>query len=254
MRNDAINPNGLVGRECVHLQQLRFRKQGGQHVVDFVAFRGSHGCFGSRGRLAPHKLDAMNTPRGRALAQLTSVIEEYRQHADIARLLEALQAMAEATPTDELFDAADAHAAIPEVLGPLMEVVVAREPQHARALVRLASAYWLSGRGPETVGELASRAIAADPSHRGAWHLWALTETEPRSRMTRWLQVTERFPDDDLARANLADNAATVGTAEDDPVALKLAIDTFGALRRTAPHPAQRDALDKAIDALRNRR
>jgi hypothetical protein len=72
--------------------------------------------------------------------------------------------------------------------------------------------------------------------------------------MTRWLQVTERFPDDDLARANLADNAASVGAAEDDPVALRLALDTFGELRARAPHPAQRVALDQAIDALRNRR
>lgn len=195
----------------------------------------------------------MNTPRGRALAQLTSVIEEYRRHADLSALLTALQAFAEQTPTDELFSAADAHAAIPEVLGPLMEVVVARQPNNARALVRLANAYWLSGRGPDVVGELASRAIAADPEHRGAWHLWALTETDPRQRMMRWLQVTERFPADDLARANLADNAATVGTAEDDPVALKLALDTFAALRRTAAHPAQREALDKAIESLQQR-
>lgn len=195
----------------------------------------------------------MNTSRGRALAQLTSVIEEYRRQANLSELLTALADIAERTPTDELFEAADAHAAIPEVLGPLMEVVVDREPTHARALVRLANAYWLTGRGPDVVGELASRAIAADPGHRGAWHLWALTQTEPRARMTRWLQVTERFPDDDLARANLADNAASVGTAEDDPVALKLALDTFAALRATAPHPAQRDALDTAIAALRSR-
>ncbi len=170
------------------------------------------------------------------------------------RLLGALAELAELSPTDELFEAADAHAATPEILGPLMEVVVAREPSHARALVRLANAYWLSGRGPEVVGELASRAIAADPAHRGAWHLWALTETDPRARMTRWLQVTQRFPDDDLARANLADNAASVGTSEDDPVARKLALDTFAELRTTAPHPAQRIALDQAIEALRKRR
>ena len=132
--------------------------------------------------------------------------------------------------------------------------MVEREPGDARALVRLANAYWLTGRGPDVVGELASRAITADPSHRGAWHLWALTETDPRARMTRWLQVTERFPDDDLARANLADNAASVGSSEDDPVALQLAIDTFSQLRKTAPRSAQRAALDQAIEALRSRR
>ncbi len=196
----------------------------------------------------------MTTPRSNALLQLTSIVDEYRQHANVAQLLAALTAFADVHPSAELFAAADAHAAMPEVLGPLMEVVVAREPDNARALVRLANAWWLTGRGPEAVGALASRAIAADPAHRGAWHLWALTETDPRARMTRWLQVTERFPDDDLARANLADNAAAVGAAEDDPVARTLALDTFIALRRTAPHDAQRHALDQAIGALRNHR
>jgi hypothetical protein len=195
----------------------------------------------------------MPTPTGRALARITSVIDEYRRHADVSQLLGALATIAGQTPTDELFEAADAFAEMPEVLGPLMEVVVTREPGHARALVRLGNAYWLSGRGPDVVGVLASRAITADPSHRGAWHLWALTESDPRARMNRWLHVTERFPDDDLARANLADNAVAVGTAEDDPVALRLALDTFAHLRRTATHSAQRDALDKAIAALRSR-
>ncbi len=195
----------------------------------------------------------MSTPRGHTLSRLTVIVESYKGHREVARLLGELNTLAEASSTEELFMAADAHAAIPEVLGPLMEVVVQREPNHARALVRLANAYWLTGRGPEVVGALASRAITADPGHRGAWHLWALTETDPRARMTRWLQVTERFPDDDLARANLADNAASVGAAEDDPAALQLALETFTTLRRTAPHPAQRDAIDRAIEALRGR-
>lgn len=196
----------------------------------------------------------MNMPHSRALSQLASIVDKYRQHGDLSQLLEALAAFAEEAPTGELFAAADAYAGIPEVLGPLMEVVVDREPGHARALVRLANAYWLTGRGPDVVGDLASRALAADPSHRGAWHLWALTETDPRGRMQRWAQVTERFPDDELALANLADNAASVGTTEDDPVALKLALDTFAGLRRTASHPQQVEALDQAITALRNRR
>lgn len=195
----------------------------------------------------------MTLPPSQTLPRLTAIVEEYKGHQNVARLLEALGALAVDSSTEALFDAADAHAAIPEVLGPLMEVVVDREPTNARALVRLANAYWLTGRGPDVVGELASRAITADPAHRGAWHLWALTETDPRARMTRWLQVSERFPDDDLARANLADNAASVGTAEDDPVATQLALDTFAKLRRTAQHPAQREAIDRAMDALRGR-
>jgi hypothetical protein len=196
----------------------------------------------------------MNARPNRTLTRLSSIVEAYKGDGNVPRLLDDLAALADEAPTDELFTAADAHSAMPEVLGPLMEVVVTREPGHVRALVRLANAYWLTGRGPDVVGELASRAITADPSHRGAWHLWALTETDPRARMTRWLQVTERFPDDDLARATLADNAASVGSSEDDPVAIKLAIDTFSQLRKTAPHPAQRAALDQAIEALRARR
>ena len=195
----------------------------------------------------------MNAPHDRAVAQLASIVDEYRQHADVAQLLRALETFSADLPTAELFRAADAHAAMPEVLGPLMEIVVAREPDNARALVRLANAYWLTGRGPDVVGELASRALAADPAHRGAWHLWALTEADPRARMMRWLQVTERFPDDDLAKASLADNAVSVASAEDDPVARRLALDTFSALRQTATHPAQRNALDQAIAALRTR-
>lgn len=196
----------------------------------------------------------MNTSRSLAQAELASIVDAYRQDANLPQLLEALEAFAARASTDELFAAGDAHAGIPEVLGPLMERVIDREPGHARALVRLANAYWLTGRGPDVVGDLASRALAADPSHRGAWHLWALTDTEPRGRMQRWVQVAERFPDDELAKANLADNAASVGTTEDDPVALKLALDTFADLRRTATQPQQVTALDQAITTLRNRR
>ncbi|MBW7932845.1 MAG: hypothetical protein H3C62_04375 [Gemmatimonadaceae bacterium] len=195
----------------------------------------------------------MTKPPGSILPRLTAIVESYKAHHNVGTLLGELQSLADGAPTDELFAAADAHAAIPEVLGPLMEIVVDREPNNARALVRLANAYWLTGRGPEVVGELASRAIAADPTHRGAWHLWALTETNPRARMNRWLQVTQRFADDDLARANLADNATSVGTTEDDPVAITLALETFGELRARAPHAAQRDAIDRAIEALRRR-
>lgn len=195
----------------------------------------------------------MNTPPSKAMAQLGAIVDAYKSQGDLPRLLDALSALSAGTPTDQLYAAADAYAAMPEVLGPLMEVVVDREPTNAPALVRLANAYWLTGRGPDVVGDLASRALTADPLNRGAWHLWALTETDPRGRMQRWLQVTERFPLDELAKANLADNAASVGSTEDDPVALKLALDTFAALRRTARHPQQVEALDQAITALRKR-
>ena len=65
------------------------------------------------------------------------------------------------------------------------------------------------------------------PSNRGAWHLWALTEPVPRERMQRWRQIVERFPEDDLARASLADNATSLASAERDREALQIAIRSY---------------------------
>jgi hypothetical protein len=132
-----------------------------------------------------------------------------------------------------------------------LERAVADRPDDARALVALANAYWLSGHGPEAVGELASRAIAADPENRAGWHLWALSESDPRQRVARWQQVSTRFPTDDLARANVADNAASLAGAEHDYAALGLAIATYEELLATAQHPQQREALEAAIRKLK---
>lgn len=134
---------------------------------------------------------------------------------------------------------------------PGLESAVAESPNDAQKIVALANAYWLTGRGPEAVGELASRAIAADPGNRAAWHLWALSESNPGQRLTRWQQVSERFPNDDLARANVADNAAALAGAEHDHDALDLAIATYEQLLVTAEHREQREALDVAIRNLR---
>jgi hypothetical protein len=117
--------------------------------------------------------------------------------------------------------------------------------------VVLASAYWLHGRGPEVVGALASRAIASDPTNRGAWHLWALTEPSPRNRVQRWEQVVARFPEDQLAAANLADNAASLAGAEQDPAALMLAIHTYERLLAGADSGPQRAAIEGALRTLR---
>ena len=182
---------------------------------------------------------------------LRAAVDDYRAHGSVPRLLEALDALAEGQPPEALAVAVEPFLPIPEVAGPVYERIVAARPTDARALVVLANAYWLAGRGPEVVGELASRAIAAEPLNRGAWHLWALAEANPRRRTDRWLQVTRRFPDDDLAKANLADNAASLAGAENDPVALKLAITTYETLRATATHPRQREALDGALRTLK---
>ena len=126
------------------------------------------------------------------------------------------------------------------------------QPDNARALVILANAYWLQGRGPQVVGELATKAIAADPANRGAWHLWALSESDPRSRVRRWQQVSERFPSDHLAMAAVADNAASVAGAERDYAMLDFAIETYERLLERTTDPGQRNAVTTALGALRN--
>ena len=134
---------------------------------------------------------------------------------------------------------------------PGLERAVEENPEDAKAIVALANQYWLIGAGPEVVADLASRAIASDPENRAAWHLWALAESNPRERVTRWQQVSRRFPLDDLARANLADNAASLAGAEQDYDAVDLAVVTYEALLATAQQPDQRAALEKAIRTLK---
>jgi hypothetical protein len=194
---------------------------------------------------------ATDDPAAAVAAAIRQAVDDYHVHAQVPRLLEALDRAGEGATPEALAAGVEPFRDIPEVSGPIYERIVAERPGDARALVILANAYWLAGRGPEVVGDLASRAIAADPANRGGWHLWALTESNPRRRTERWLQVTKRFPGDDLAKANLADNAASLAGAENDPVALKLAVATFEQLRATAQHPQQREALDAALRTLR---
>lgn len=134
---------------------------------------------------------------------------------------------------------------------PELERAVNERPDDAKALIALANHLWLIGAGPEAVGDLASRAIASDPDNRAGWHLWALAESNPRERVARWQQVSKRFPRDDLAKANVADNAAALAGAEHDYEAVDLAIDTYQELLATAERPDQRAALEKAIRTLK---
>lgn len=134
---------------------------------------------------------------------------------------------------------------------PALEQAVKERPDDAKALVALANHYWLIGAGPEVVGQLASRAIASEPDNRAAWHLWALAESNPRERVGRWQQVSKRFPQDELAKANLADNAAALAGAEHDYDAVDLAIETYEALLATAQRDDQKAALEKAIKTLK---
>lgn len=178
-----------------------------------------------------------------------AAVEAYRDTGDIARLLDRIDAFARTHPIDDVIAAAEPYREIPEVIGPVYEHVVQVRPDDARALVTLANAYWVSGRGPDAVGELATRALTVDPELRAAWHLWALSESDARARTERWRQVTERFPADELARVLLADNAASLAGAESDPDALALAIRTYESLLPGAL-PEQKSALERAITTL----
>jgi hypothetical protein len=184
--------------------------------------------------------------------QLSAALVQYETDDNLGTLFDTLRALAKKSDTDSLAAAAAPFRDRPEVVIPVYEHIVAQRPDDARALVALANAYWLTGRGPDMVGELAMRAKAADPDNRAAWHLWALAESNVRERVERWKQVTGRFPQDQLARAALADNATSLAGAEHDPLALDLAITTYDGLLREAQTPTQRRALESTLEALRS--
>lgn len=192
------------------------------------------------------------SPGSRDLSsQLDQIASEYHATANIPAFRARLgELIASATP-DALIAAAETYRDEPEIVAPIYEAITSAQPGNARALVILANAYWLQGRGPQVVGELATRAIAADSSNRGAWHLWALSESDPRGRVNRWQQVSERFPHDDLALAATADNAASVAGAEHDYEMLDFAIETYERLLERTTEPTQRAALTTALGALR---
>lgn len=182
---------------------------------------------------------------------LADAVQEYRQSGDIAALLDRTKALSIAADPDALIAAAESFRDLPEVVIPVYERVVSARPADAQAMVVLANAYWLTGRGADVVGALATRALEADAGNRGAWHLWALSESDPRARMERWQEVTRRFPADQLARAAMADNAASVAGAEHDPLALELAVTTYEGLWAQASRSEERLALEETIAKLK---
>lgn len=192
-----------------------------------------------------------NPPSQAPVARIAAIVEDYRQHDNLGALFDALRALARDSTPEELIDISRPYRDLPEVVIPLFESVTERVPTDAQSLVVLANAYWLTGRGPDTVGRLAQRARELDPENRGAWHLYALSESEPRARMERWREVSAKFPSDQLARAALADNAASVAGAEHDPLALDLAVATYESLMAESNNPAQRKALKETIATLK---
>lgn len=184
-------------------------------------------------------------------AAVSVAVQEYRQTGDIAALLDRMKVLSIAADPASLVTATAPYHDLPEVVIPVYERVVAMRPGDAQAMVVLANAYWLTGRGADVVGALAARAIAADADNRGAWHLWSLSESNPRARVERWQQVAERFPADQLARAALADNAASLAGAEHDPLALDLAVRTYEGLWAEASRDEERRALEETIAKLK---
>ena len=178
-------------------------------------------------------------------------MQEYHQQNDVGALLDRVQAIARTTDPDTLLEISRPYRDLAEVVIPVYERVIAVRPDDAQAMVVLANAYWLTGRGSDVVGELATRAITADDRNRGAWHLWALAEPNPRARMERWRTVTEHFPADQLARAALADNATSLAGAEQDPEALDLAVRTYESLWAEASRAEERQALEETITKLK---
>jgi hypothetical protein len=182
---------------------------------------------------------------------LAAAVQEYHVKGDVGALLDRVQALSRAADPDALLAAAAPFRDLPEVVIPVYERIVAARETDAQAMVVLANAYWLTGRGADVVGQLARRAIAVDAGNRGAWHLWALAESDPRARMERWQQVANQFPADQLARAALADNATSVAGAEHDPLALDLAVRTYEGLWAEAAREEERRALEETIAKLK---
>jgi hypothetical protein len=193
-----------------------------------------------------------SNPTFPARDEVVSHVEAYHRSGDVGILLDQLRALAKRTPPDQLKSLAQGYREMPEVVIPLYERVVAEQPNDAQAIVVLANSYWLVGRGPDVVGSMASRAKQIDPENRGAWHLWALAEADLRKRVDRWHEVTNRFPGDQLARAALADNAASLAIDEEDAVALNLAIATYERLLAESTQTAQRLALEHTLETLRS--
>jgi hypothetical protein len=183
--------------------------------------------------------------------ELASHVDAYHRSGDVGILLDQLRAFAKRIPSEDLKALTQDYRDMPEVVIPLYERVVAMLPDDAQAIVVLANAYWLTGRGPDVVGSMAARAKQIDPANRGAWHLWALAESDLRKRVDRWHEVVTRFPADQLARAALADNATSLASDEEDAVALKLAIDTYESLLAESTQTAQRLALEHTLETLR---
>jgi hypothetical protein len=183
--------------------------------------------------------------------RLEALVGQYDKDDNLGLFLDGVRGLAKSAPLDELVSVSQPYVDRHEVMIPIFEHVTSQRPNDAKALVALANAYWLTGRGPDVVGEIAERAKKSDSKNRAAWHLWALSESDVRKRVARWESVSQEFPEDQLARAALADNAASLAGAEHDPLALDLAVKTYEGLWAQASTPTQRRAVEETLEKLK---
>src|SRR5688500_16856368 len=95
--------------------------------------------------------------------ELNKAVSRYETDDNLGTLFDTVRALAKTADVDALIAASGPFRDRAEIVIPVYEHVVGQRPHDARALVVLANAYWLSGRGPDIVGELAERAKSADP-------------------------------------------------------------------------------------------
>src|SRR5438270_6338813 len=86
---------------------------------------------------------------------LSAAVNEYHQRGDVGALIDRIQELARAADADALAAAAAPFRNMPEVVIPVYERIVAVREDDAQAIVVLANAYWLTGRGADVVGTLA---------------------------------------------------------------------------------------------------
>ena len=86
--------------------------------------------------------------------QLESALASYDKDDNLGTFMDAVRGIAKSASIEELIALAAPYTEHHEVIIPIYEHITAQRPNDAKALVALANAYWLTGRGPDVVGEL----------------------------------------------------------------------------------------------------
>jgi len=133
---------------------------------------------------------------------------------------------------------------------PSYERIVADRQADAQAMVVLANAYWLTGRGPGPVEALAVRAKEIDPMNRGAC-ICGRSPNPTCENASSGGSPSPRVPSDQLARAALADNATSLRMTSKIRLRSSSRSPRMRVLLAEAPGTAQRLALEQSLKTLR---